>query len=302
MTAVAVGDTTETRVRLDVPLDEVDAHARAIMGRAARTFDLAAWFLPAGIRRDVRRLYFVLRSLDDLVDHADPRAAAAVDDVATWAAGGPTHGSLAAVLADLATRHPALPRDAVADFAAGMRADLAGPDHRTEADLARYCDQVAGTVGRMMAAVLGVRPGHEAEADDAARAMGRAMQRTNILRDLVEDAARGRVYLPSDAFQAAGMAPEDGELLLADLLAWPPETLAAFLGRQAARAEADYARGLAGTRHLRSGRRGVLAAGLMYREILRQIEREEHGGRRPRVVVPAWRKVVLVSRAVLLGH
>ena len=128
------------------------------------------------------------------------------------------------------------------------------------------------------------------------------MQRTNILRDLVEDAARGRVYVPHSAFHAVGLAPEDGTLLLSDLLAWPAEQRAAFLGRQAARAEADYALGLAGVRHLRSGRRAVLAAGLMYREILRQIEREDHGGRRARVVVPRWRKLLLVGRALVVGR
>ena len=291
-----------TDLRLDLGTDEVDAHAQLVMARVARTFDLASRFLPGPVRRDVRRLYLVLRTLDDLVDHGDPRADAAITTVEAWAAGAGVSGPLSAILDDLGARHPALPRDAITEFAAGMRADLTGPAHRTEADLSRYCDQVAGTVGRLMASILGVRPGREAEADAAARAMGMAMQRTNILRDLVEDAGRGRVYLPDDAFHDVGLAAEHGEGLLADLASWPAETRAAFITRQSARAEEDYAVGLAGTRLLARGRRAVCAAGLMYREILRQIEREDFGARRSRVVVSRGRKLVLVARAVVLAR
>jgi phytoene synthase len=284
-------------VRLDVPEAQIDAHAGRVMREVARTFDLATRVMPADLRRDVRRLYLVLRTLDDLVDHGDARAPGAVAGVERWAADGSVDGLLPAILEDLAARHPRLPRDAVADFTAGMRADLAGPDHRTEADLSLYCYQVAGTVGRLMAAVLGVRDGCHEEANAAARSLGMAMQRTNILRDLVEDAGRGRVYLPDDAFHAVGLPPDDGNRLLADLGSWPAPIRAAFIRRQSERAEVDYAAGLAGTHHLRAGRWAVNAAGLMYREILRQIEREDFGGRRPRVVVSRGRKLLLVARA-----
>jgi 15-cis-phytoene synthase len=285
---------------LHLPDGNVDAQATQVMARVARTFDLASRFLPRPVRRDVRRLYLVLRTLDDLVDDGDPRAVDAIEKVEAWAAGEPSRGPLAAILDDLVGRHAGLPRDALADFAAGMRADIAGPAHRTEADLARYCYQVAGTVGRAMVALLGVRPGSEPEADLAARALGTAMQRTNILRDLGEDARRGRVYLPDDAFREVGLAPEQGGHLLVELAAWPAATRAVFIGRQSARAEEEYAIGLAGTRHLLSGRRAVYAAGLMYRDILRQIEREEYGGRRSRVVVSRGRKLLLVARASMM--
>lgn len=299
MTRAALPGHADAGVSLRVRGAAVDVRAQVVMARVGRTFDLASRFLPVPVRRDVRRLYLVLRTLDDLVDHADPRAAATVDAVATWAAGGRAAGPLAPILEELAGRHPAMPRDAVADFAAGMRADLAGPAHRTEADLARYCDQVAGTVGRLMASLLGVRPGAEQEADAAARALGRAMQRTNILRDLAEDAGRGRVYLPDDAFRAVGLSPPDAGRLLHDLPRLPLEMRAALIGRESARAEAEYAIGLAGTRLLVRGGRAVHAAGLMYREILRQIEREEFGGRGARAVVPRRRKLLLLAQASL---
>jgi 15-cis-phytoene synthase len=290
----------------------VDHHAHLVMRRVARTFDLATRLMPAQVRRDVRRLYLVLRTLDDLVDEGRPEAEAAIAEVEAWARGTPTSapdgeagadrgglGPLAAILEGLTVRHPSLPRDAVLDFAAGMRADLGGPRHGTDADLARYCYQVAGTVGRLMASLLGVREGHEAEADASARSLGMAMQRTNILRDIVEDARAGRVYLADDDLRAVGVEPEEAAARLAALASWEPASRAALFVVQRERAEADYAAGLTGVRCLRHGRRSVTAAALMYREILAQIERDGFGVRRERSVVGRGRKLLLMARATI---
>ncbi|MGC8633457.1 MAG: phytoene/squalene synthase family protein [Candidatus Limnocylindrales bacterium] len=273
---------------------EVDARARAVMRDAARSFDLAARFLPADLRRDVRRLYLVLRTLDDLVDHAVPGADGRLAMVEAWAVGGAPRGPEAPILEALVAAHPDFPRDAVADLCLGMRTDLAGPRHATGADLDRYCYQVAGTVGRMMAAILGVAPGREAEADLAARALGAAMQRTNILRDLREDAGRGRTYLPADCLLASGLDPDPASAGGGALDGWAPTACAAVLREQIARADHDYETGLAGIRHLRRGRWAVAAAALLYREILREIER---GGLPPgprRAVVSRRRKLALL--------
>lgn len=270
-----------------------DAEARIVMARVARTFDLATRLLPAAVRQDVRRLYLALRTLDDLVDAPSPDAGARLEALEAWVAGGTVNSREAELLDDLADRHPALPRDAVADFCAGMRADLAGPRHATDADLARYCYQVAGTVGRLMAPILGVEAGRAGEADAAARALGGAMQRTNILRDLREDAAMGRVYLPDAALAAAGVDPGDRVAAAAaidGLPGWDVERRRALLGPQIVLADADYAAGLAGVAHLAHGRRGILAAGRMYREILREIERDAWSGSRRRAVVGRARK------------
>jgi phytoene synthase len=274
------------------------------MARVARTFDLATRLLPGAVRMDVRRLYLVLRTLDDLVDNGSPDADRRLAAVEAWAAGHPGSRPREAeileveILHDLAARHPDLPRDAVADFCAGMRADLAGPRHATGADLDRYCYEVAGTVGRLMAVLLGVETGRQAEADAAARALGAAMQRTNILRDIREDARLGRVYFPDDALAIVGVAPGDAPALL-DLLAWPEDRRRALLAPQVALADADYATGTAGIRRLRQGRRGILAAGAMYREILRELERDEFGASGVRVVVPRIRKVRVITGALL---
>jgi 15-cis-phytoene synthase len=281
-----------------------DPEARLVMARVARTFDLATRLLPAPTRTDVRRLYLVLRSLDDAVDHGHPDAAARIAAVEAWAAGATVTGREAELLEDLASRHPALPREAILDFCMGMRADLAGPRHATDADLATYCYQVAGTVGRLMAVLVGVQPGREADADGAARALGRAMQRTNIIRDVVEDARSGRVYLAWDELRELGMAGDPGTWAasLATLASWPADRRRALLADQVRRADADYALGLAGVPSLVRGRRAITAAALMYREILRAIERDGFGGSGRRVVVSRPRKAAIVIRAVVRGR
>ena len=287
--------------------------ARATINRVARSFALAARLLPPQVRRDVDLLYLALRSLDDLVDvearssHAERAAVTErLAAIEAWvephrAASGhapsdPDGGRELVIFEDLCRRYPLLPRDAVADFLAGMRADLVGPRIATEAEHELYCYQVAGTVGRLMAAILGVSGGAEGEADRAARSLGVAMQRTNILRDIDEDLAAGRVYISDEALRAAGLDPSAtrGARSLRD------GDRRALLRDQIARADAAYATGMDGIRLLRHGRRSIVAAALLYREILRQIERDGLGRRRPhRPVVGRARKGRLLIGALL---
>jgi phytoene synthase len=269
--------------------------ARATIERVARTFALAARLLPRGVREDVDLLYLVLRTLDDLVDLEadgadDPTVAARLAAVAAWSAGQSPGAATqeTRILDDLVRHHPDLPRDAVADFIAGMRQDLAGPAIASEADLDVYCYRVAGTVGRLMGAILGARG---SVADEAARSLGIAMQRTNIIRDVDEDLARGRCYLPTETLRRHGIADAEA-LRTADR--------AALLRDEISRADAAYDAGMAGIPHLRHGRRSVLAAARLYREILRQVERDGLGARRPhRAVVPRWRKATIVAGVLL---
>ena len=259
--------------------------ARSTTRRVARTFSLACRLLPRSIRDDVYLLYLVFRTLDDLVDDEVPGAEARVAAVERWAAGGLARSREALVLESLASRHP-LPRHAFADFCAGMRFDLERGVNRTEEDLDLYCYRVAGTVGLAMAAILGA-PGEEAAG--AAAALGMAMQRTNILRDIDEDLAAGRVYLAQESLGALGGSLEPGRR-------------ARLMRDQIARADALYDQGIAGIALLPSGRRAVSAAAAMYREILRQIEREGYGSRPGRAVVPAQRKFVVAARRAALSR
>jgi phytoene synthase len=255
--------------------------ARETTHRVARTFSLACRLLPATVRDDVYLLYLVFRTLDDLVDEGAADAAERVAAVDAWARGERGERSREVVILEgLGARHP-LPREALADFCAGMREDLDGPDFETEADVDRYCYRVAGTVGLVMTAVLGTS--RFDRASPAAAALGMAMQRTNILRDIDEDARSGRVYIAREAIAIHGsIEPGRRERLLRD---------------QIARADALYDRGLAGVGELRQGRRAIAAAGAMYRELLRQLERDGYGARPGRAVVSQRRKLQVAAQA-----
>jgi phytoene synthase len=279
--------------------------AQATINRVARSFALAARFLPREVRDDINLLYLALRRLDDLVDLEAPSGSAQRADaqqrlaaIRAWLSSGAIEadgGDELAIFADLQRRTPSLPIDAIGAFLDGMESDLAGPVMESDADLDLYCYQVAGTVGRLMAALLGVSAGDDAQADHAARALGAAMQRTNILRDIDEDLANGRVYLPASALRSAGLDPAaaSGPTSLRD-----GDRRALYLA-EIARADADYEVGVAGIRHLENGGRSIRVAAHLYREILRQIERDGFGVRRPhRPVVGRSRKAVLLVRAV----
>ena len=280
--------------------------AQATINRVARSFALAARFLPRDVRDDINLLYLALRRLDDLVDLEAPSGSAQRADaqqrlaaIRTWINTGAiadAGGDELAIFVDLQRRTPALPTDAISAFLDGMESDLAGPVMESDADLDLYCYQVAGTVGRLMAALLGVRGGDDAQADHAARALGAAMQRTNILRDIDEDLANGRVYLPATSLRRVGLDPAaaSGPTSLRD-----GDRRALYMA-EIARADAEYEVGVAGIRHLLNGGRSIRVAGHLYREILRQIERDGFGVRRPhRPVVGRARKAAAVVRAVM---
>ncbi len=252
--------------------------ARTTTRRVGRTFAVACRLLPRHLRDDVYLLYLVFRTLDDLVDFGEPDASERVAAVEAWCDGCEPASREARILADLDARH-GLPRWALREFCRGMRDDLAGRPIFTEAELDRYCYRVAGTVGITMAAMLGTLE----PADDAAAALGMAMQRTNILRDIDEDRASGRLYLSCETVQRFG-APDPGrrEALLRD---------------QIDRADTLYEQGCAGIPKLRHGRRAISAAAAMYREILRQIERDGYGARAGRAVVPTRRKLLVAARS-----
>jgi phytoene synthase len=249
------------------------------------TFPIACRLFPRGLREDVQRLYFAFRTLDNLVDDGMPEAESRVAAVEAWCDGRPAESPEARIFDDLVRRHP-LPRPALREFCAGMRFDLERGKNETEADLDRYCYRVAGTVGLTMTAMLG---GHGRETERRAVALGMAMQRTNVLRDIDEDLAIGRVFLARETVERFG-----GSLL--------PGERTALVRDQIRRADALYDEGIEGIRLLAHGRHAVAAASVMYREILRQIEREGYGERPGRAVVPAQRKLAVAARRVALSR
>jgi 15-cis-phytoene synthase len=242
------------------------------------TFAPALRLLPGDLKDDVQRLYRILRTLDDLVDEDDPQAANRVEAVERWARGKQSDTPETRMLADLSQRYP-LPRAALLDFCEGMRHDIARMSIDTEEDFARYCLQAGGSVGILLATMLGTS---HPDGETKMATLGRAMQVTNILRDIDEDLTHGRLYIPRSTIERFGFpAPGAREALLRD---------------QIARADALYEEGAGALPLLQAGRRAMALSATLYREILRQIERDDLGRRSGRAIVPAWRMRMLTAK------
>jgi phytoene/squalene synthetase len=241
------------------------------------TFTPGLRLLPRDVRADAHCLYAILRTLDDLVDEDRPEAPERVEAVERWARDEPADTHETRILLDLSRRH-LLPRQAFLDFCQGMRHDIDRATIYTEDDLERYCQQAGGSVGIMLASILGsIKP----DADTKMATLGRAVQRTNILRDIDEDAAHGRVYIARSTIERFG-APIPGKR-------------AELLCDQIARADALYEQAGDAASLLAKGQRGMVLSVRLYREILRQIERDGYGRSPGRVVVPAWRRRLLIA-------
>lgn len=178
--------------------DQVGDEAKGVLERSSRSFSTAAAFLPAPIRSQVCALYAWCRSVDDAVDLATSQAEAyetlrVLDaDLTRCAIGHPVEHPVSRWIRPLIAEGKIDPRHA-RELIEGMRMDLDGFAVRTRNDLERYCYHAAGTVGLMMASLMGVK---DRAAGDHALSLGIAMQLTNIARDVREDGERGRSYLP----------------------------------------------------------------------------------------------------------
>jgi 15-cis-phytoene synthase len=244
------------------------------------TFAPAMRLLPEPSRADVRTLYGVLRTIDDLVDDDDPRAPERVESLERWARGWAPDSPEAHALSQLAERHP-LPREQLLEFCRGMRHDIARATIADDADFERYCQQAGGSVGIVLAVLLGASGPEEDRAKEGMAALGRAMQVTNILRDIDDDLATHRVYISQTAIERFGFpSPGAREELLRDHIA---------------RADALYQEGLPAIGLLARGREAMALSAALYREILRQIEREGFGRKPGRVVVPLERREALAK-------
>jgi phytoene synthase len=186
-----------------------DAHWQILAARA-RSFRWASAFLSAAQRGRVAGLYAFCRAVDDLADAqgVTPEAQQDLDRLQKALAAEPEGQSLwpeeylwfRELCLDCGIEFPI-----VEELIDGMISDLGVVRMQSDADLIRYCYQVAGTVGLMMCAVLGVR---DPRALGRAVDLGIAMQLTNISRDVLEDAQASRVYLPADRLRAVGVEPD----------------------------------------------------------------------------------------------
>lgn len=178
------------------------AHARAVFRHHSRTFSAAAAWLAPKTHDAVATVYLFCRTVDDLADdHPDPEALARI--AAELREEAPPSPLVAALLA---LRAHGVPMSAAVQLVEGCRSDLGAVRVPDEAALVRYGYLVAGTVGRLTSPLLGVT---DPRATRFAVDLGIAMQLSNIARDVGEDAARDRIYLPATWLAEAGLVEAD---------------------------------------------------------------------------------------------
>lgn len=277
--------------------------ARLSIARGSQSFAMASKLFDKPTRERAWLLYSWCRKCDDIADGqdhggarqevTDPEARIAkIRELTALALSGKPTGDPAFDAIGQVARETDMPRRFIDDHIAGFAMDSADWSPRTENDLLTYCYHVAGVVGCMMAVVMGVSPDDE-ETLDRACDLGLAFQLANIARDISEDDAVGRCYLPMDWLVEADIPP--GEHMrphyrgrLADMAWW----LANMVGDYENSARVGAAR-----LPFRS-RWAVLAAAGIYGDIARQVDALDQAAWDQRVVIPTGKKLGWVIKAM----
>jgi 15-cis-phytoene synthase len=271
----------------------LDESCTALMRDGSKSFFAASRVLPQRVRGPATALYAFCRVADDAIDlSANPQAAVVQlhERLEQLYAGRPQGFDADRALAKVVARF-AIPQTLLDALIEGFAWDASGRRYATLEELHAYAARVAGTVGAMMALIMGTRsPSALARACE----LGVAMQLTNIARDVGEDARNGRLYLPLSWLQEAGIDAEDW-------LARPEFTapIAAVTQRLLEEAERLYRRAEHGIAALpRDCRPAIQAARLVYAEIGHELERTGLDSVNQRTVVSTERKLALLTRAL----
>ena len=261
---------------------ELVAFARDSIARGSKSFGAASALFDPVTRERAWLLYAWCRAADDLADGqvlghgmtevSDPHTRlATIRALTARSLAGAETGNPAFDALGVVARECRIPPRYIHDLVDGFALDADGFRPQDEADLYRYCYHVAGAVGCMMAVIMGVDPADAATLDRACD-LGIAFQLANIARDLAEDEAAGRCYVPRD---------------------WQGEPRAGIAVRLAALAEAHEASARHGARTLRfRSAWAVLAAAGIYGDIAREVRARGDA---------AWDRRVTTSKTAKLG-
>ena len=279
---------------VSVPADVPGAYeyCRQVTRRASKTFYWASLFLPRHKRLAAWAVYALCRSVDDIADTPE-KGSDPLTELAHWRQrlqhvyrGEVTHPIMLA-WADMLQQYD-VPLQPALDLIDGVQTDLGAVRFDTFEELQRYCYRVAGTVGLLMAPVLGYA---SPDALPCAVNLGIAMQLTNILRDVGEDANLGRIYLPSAEIAQFGYCEE--ELLMGVVNA----SFVQLMQFQIARAESYYEEALPGIGLLDpSVQLAIMASARLYRGILGAITANGYDVFRQRAFVPLSAKVLMMPK------
>ncbi len=273
--------------------DDIE-HCRAVIRTGSLSFHTASKLLPASVRDPALALYAFCRLADDEVDEGDHKARAVLtlrDRLDEAYAGRPRDApedrAFAAIIEEFD-----MPRALPEALLEGLAWDASERRYQSLSGVTDYSARVASAVGAMMCVLMRVR-----DADALARAcdLGVAMQLTNIARDVGEDARAGRLYLPLDWIDEAGLSPEA-------FMAQPDATAQTqrMVRRLLAEARRLYIRSEAGISALpMQARSGIYAARYVYAGIGRQIKRNGFDSVTRRAHTSKWQKLGWVMQAGL---
>jgi 15-cis-phytoene synthase len=270
-------------------LRESYAWCQSLAKRTAGNFYYSFLTLPNDLLREMCVLYAFMRLSDDLGDDTSVPVERRRERLAQWREdlrlafdGRRFHHPLYPALMDVVGRR-SIPAPYLYEVLDGIEADLEPQGFETFEELQRYCYLVAGTVGLCCIHIWGY---HDPRAVERAVDCGTAFQLTNILRDLGEDAAMGRVYLPRSELARFQYTADDLAAHRRD------ERFTELMRFQVERARQYYGRAQELFEHLDPPGRPVLSAMLrIYGGLLDQIERRRYDVFSRRVRLPAWRKL-----------
>lgn len=277
------------------PLD----YCRQKAAESRSSFLAAFRFLPQRRQDAMTVLYAFCRELDDVVDDCTDMQVAQTtlnwwraDLAKVFDGGAPEHPvcrALQGVVAEFA-----LPHDELAEIIEGMQMDLTQARYANFAELQLYCHRVAGVVGRLITRILGFsRP----ETLDYADKMGLALQLTNIIRDVGEDARNGRIYLPMEDLQRFDVPAQT------IMQAAPTPQFAELMAFQIARARATYREALAllPAADKKAQKMGLILAAIYY-ALLNEIERDgAQNVLKYKIAIPGPRKKRIALKTWLFG-
>ncbi len=297
---------------VDGGLEQSFQICRQETARWAKTFYLGTLLLPPAKRRAIWAIYVWCRRTDELMDSMEARALpdhALLARLDAWEERtrglfeGKSRDGFDRVMVDTIFRYPQ-PLQAYLDMIEGQRMDVLRHRYHCFADLELYCYRVAGTVGLMTQAVMGLDPAYTTapwserpDPTEAAVSLGIANQLTNILRDVGEDRGRGRIYLPQEDLSRFDYSEAN---LLDGVINDNWRALMAF---QLRRAREWFARSEAGVRWLSADARWPVWTSLrMYRGILDVIERQNYDVFNRRAFVPTAGKLLDLPLSFLVAQ
>ncbi len=289
-------------------LEAAYEQCRQITARYSKTFYLGTLLMSPSKRRAIWAIYVWCRRTDELVDGPAAQNTTA-ETLDAWESrledifAGRPKDSLDLALTDTLRQFPQ-DIQPFRDMIAGQRMDLYRSRYNTFEELHLYCYRVAGTVGLISTAVMGIadpspvvpwsRDHTPLIPQREAVALGIANQLTNILRDVGEDARRGRIYLPLEDLKLFNYPEAD---LLAGVVDERWQSLMQFQIQRARKFYAEAEQGICALSE--DARWPVWAALMLYSRILDQIERNQYDVFRYRAYVPGLQKILCLPTALL---